>query len=278
MGIFPRSTHFLSEAFSRRSHNSALRTTYHSTAFLSSASQLKIAVVLLNVDHNRRDAPQSLQNVLLGQLWCRAEVRICADGAANRLHDSLGEHERSSMLPDLIRGDLDSLRSDVAQYYQARGVLVEHEPDQDSHDFDKCLSWLQRRQHEESAPFSVVVFGAFGGRLDQMMANINMVYRYRSFERFLLLSEHSLAFLLPPGRNIIEPNLNVENGSCGLIPLGGRCDHISSSGLRWNLNGNQSLEFGSLVSSSNEIASARVTVENSEPVLWTSNLRSCYTD
>ena len=32
------------------------------------------------------------------------------------------------------------------------------------------------------------------------MANINMAYRYAgSFERFVLLSEDSIAFVLPPG-------------------------------------------------------------------------------
>eukprot|EP00965_Chrysotila_dentata_P263187 6214779-Pleurochrysis_carterae.AAC.1 len=30
--------------------------------------------------------------------------------------------------------------------------------------------------------------------------------------------------------NIIEPNLDVENGSCGLIPLGGRCEGVITTG------------------------------------------------
>ena len=43
--------------------------------------------------------------------------------------------------------------------------------------------------------------------------------------------------------------------------------------LKWNLDGKRPLEFGSLISSSNEIADARVTVETSEPLLWTTGLR-----
>lgn len=246
--------------------------TQHSTAFLSGADQPKLALVLLNVDRG-----EALQTSLLSSLWSHASVKVCADGAANRLHDSLPEEERSTMLPDLIIGDLDSLRDDVASYYQAKGVRTTEEPDQDSHDFEKCLRWLEQRQLEEqqsgdATPFSVVAFGAFGGRLDQTMANLNMLYAFCRFERFVLLCEASLAFLLPPGKNVIAPNRRLESGSCGLIPLGGRCDRVTTSGLRWDLDGSAPLEFGSLVSSSNEVVGSQVVIETESPLLWTSNL------
>ena len=79
-------------------------------------------------------------------------------------------------------------------------------------------------------PFSVVAYGAFGGRLDHLMANLNMVYSFSCFERFLLLSDDSLAFLLRPGSHVIQANREVEDGSCGLIPLGGRCERVVPSG------------------------------------------------
>jgi len=236
-------------------------------AFLSSpCTSLHLALVLLNID-----GASDLAHPTLSHLWSNAAVRLCADGAANRLHDALDERSRNTMLPDLIRGDLDSLRDDVAEFYQRSGVVIEHEPDQDTHDFEKCLKWLQSRQTGGRLPYSVVAFGAFGGRLDQMFANINMVYRFRCFERFFLLTKHSAAILLPAGRNVIEPNLEVESGSCGLLPLGCRCDGVITTGLKWNLDGNMPLEFGSLISSSNQIVSSQVTVETAMPLLWTTN-------
>ena len=116
---------------------------------------------------------------------------------------------------------------------------------------------------------------AFGGRLDQQMANLNMLFRseYTCFEQFVLLSDDSLALLLLPGAHTIEPNLEVEDGTCGLVPLGGRCENVVTTGLKWNLDGTVPLEFGELVSSSNEIVGPIVTVRTERPLLWTTSLR-----
>lgn len=149
---------------------------------------------------------------------------------------------------------------------------IEHDAEQDSHDFEKCLRWLERRQADADASFSVVALGAFGGRLDHTLANVNMAYCHNSFERFVMMNEECLAFLLPPGMNVIEPNREVESGTCGFIPVGGRCDNVRTSGLRWDLDGRTALEFGSLVSSSNEVIATHVCVENSSPLLWISGL------
>jgi hypothetical protein len=45
-------------------------------------------------------------------------------------------------LPDGIFGDLDSLREDTKLFYEARGVKVSRNPDQDSTDFGKCMEYI----------------------------------------------------------------------------------------------------------------------------------------
>ena len=44
--------------------------------------------------------------------------------------------------------------------------------------------------------------------------------------------------------------------------------------LKWDLDGQRPLEFGSLISSSNELVDERVTIETSAPLLWTTGLRA----
>ena len=263
---------------------------HHSTAFLTSMTSLKIALLVLNGDTSCSGA-----HGLFDFLWQQSALRLCADGAANRLHDSTTEPRRGAMLPDVITGDLDSLRADVADYYSTRGVPIKAVADQDTNDFQKCLRWLQQRQEmghgellrrtgsdgtagphgagEDSEGLAVVAYGAFGGRLDQQMANLNMVYTYDCFRDFYLVSEHSLAFLLRPGTHVIECNRQAEDGTCGLIPLGARCDHVRTTGLEWDLDGSRALEFGSLISSSNQVVDDRATVETDSPLLWTTGLR-----
>ena len=141
----------------------------HSNVFLTAPSHLNLALVLLNID-----GACDLSHPVLRHLWPNAAVRMCADGAANRLHDAApGE----SVLPDCIRGDLDSLRNDVADFYRERGVVVEHDASQVTNDFEKCLVWLQQRLPAGERPYSVVAYGAFGGRLDQTFANLNLAYK-----------------------------------------------------------------------------------------------------
>lgn len=91
---------------------------------------------------------------LVRHLWARAELRVCADGGANRLHDGFendhethetAEEQRARYVPDVIVGDLDSLRPEVAEYYRGLGAEVKLHEDQYHNDFEKCLMEVDRR-------------------------------------------------------------------------------------------------------------------------------------
>ena len=53
-------------------------------------------------------------------------------------------------LPDLIKGDLDSLRPDVRAFYEAHGVPVVQQDDQDSTDLMKCIQALEEKERREN--------------------------------------------------------------------------------------------------------------------------------
>ena len=82
---------------------------------------------------------------VLGMLWEASTYRTCADGGANRLYDATvnfgSEDGKNNYLPNLITGDLDSLRRDVRQYYESKGVEIIRVEDQDYHDLDvrRCV-------------------------------------------------------------------------------------------------------------------------------------------
>jgi hypothetical protein len=83
-----------------------------------------------------------------------ATTRICADGGANRLYDQIPVMlpgtdtfaAREAHLPDLIKGDLDSVRPDVTDFYTSRGVpFIDLSSDQETTDLEKCLLFLEGR-------------------------------------------------------------------------------------------------------------------------------------
>ena len=140
----------------------------------------------------------------------------------------------------------------------------------------------------------VVIMGGFGNRFDQEMACISSLFRWQGvFDRMLMVGRDATAELLQPGtlhriRCINDIHFTEEEQqqyqlgqtegvregpTCGLIPLGGRVNNISTTGLQWDLT-HGSLEMGVCVSSSNRILpqAPEVTVQTSESVVWTVQL------
>ena len=82
---------------------------------------------------------------LLNIVWGHSDVRICADGGANKLYemyagDNANEFSTDvAYLPNLIKGDLDSLHPEIGEYYKSKGVSVVKKDDQDTNDLDKCM-------------------------------------------------------------------------------------------------------------------------------------------
>ncbi|SRR6266403_745889 len=98
------------------------------------APRSKSALIILN---------QPFSKALLRRLWHTTDWRCCADGGANHLHDLLNGDSGDAAtdvttasaaadrlppppprvddyLPDLLKGDLDSVREDVRRYYETR--------------------------------------------------------------------------------------------------------------------------------------------------------------
>ncbi|KAL7551727.1 hypothetical protein ACHAWF_014926 [Thalassiosira exigua] len=273
------------------------------------------ALIILNTPIKSSLGDDGRLSGVLGILWDASNYCICADGGANRLYDATvalhesdsGEASSANYLPDVITGDLDSLRPDVHRYYEKRGVSIVRIQDQNFHDLDKSLmaveSWIGQRGSisgftGDESPNNcmanksrVFVYGGFGGRFDQEMGVINALCvwgKKAAFDQTMLAAydEETCAFQLPelplkselrirfPSGNIRGKTMNKvgEGPTCGLIPMFGRCDNVTTTGLKWNLAGDVPLEFGGLVSSSNYVLDEIVTVESSASMLFTTEM------
>jgi len=99
-------------------------------------------------------------------------------------------------IPDYIRGDLDSLRDDVRNFFLSRGTEIQRDPDQESTDFMKCIDLISIKEEENSSKYDVLAIGAFGGRFDQTMSNIHYLYKLKDERKIYLLSDKTMTFLL----------------------------------------------------------------------------------
>ncbi|KAB2015801.1 hypothetical protein ERO13_D08G052500v2 [Gossypium hirsutum] len=181
-------------------------------------------------------------------LWKHAQLRLCADGGANRVFDEMpllfpeedASDVRRRYKPDVINGDMDSIRKEVLDFY--RSLLC------------------------------ILVAGALGGRYDHEMGNLNVLYCFSSL-RIVLLSDDSLIYLLPrTHHHEIHIQTSVEGPHCGLIPIGVPSRSSTTTGLQWNLN-NTEMRFGGLISSSNIVVGEKVTVQSDTDLLWTISIK-----
>lgn len=104
---------------------------------MDSASEQKFCLVLLN---------QPFERETLLDLLSKSGLVVCADGGANRLHDTLLEPEREIYLPAMIVGDFDSLRPEVRAFYESKGVTLRSEPNQDLNDLEKTLQIVLEKE------------------------------------------------------------------------------------------------------------------------------------
>ncbi|PKA58436.1 thiamine pyrophosphokinase [Apostasia shenzhenica] len=230
------------------------------------------ALVVLN-QHLPRFAPL---------LWQRAKLRLCADGGANRLFDGMPEllpdedpeKVRVRYKPDVIKGDMDSIRSEVMSFYSDLGVkIVDESHDQDTTDLHKCINFISDcTAFSDKANLRVLVVGALGGRFDHEIGNINVLYRFSNMH-IILLSDDCLIYLLSKVcHHEIHIQSEVEGPHCGLIPIGSPSASTTTTGLQWNLD-KTGMHFGGLVSTSNMIQDGLITVHSDSDLLWTITIR-----
>ncbi|XP_058059516.1 thiamin pyrophosphokinase 1 [Anopheles bellator] len=226
-----------------------------------------LAVVLLN-------RPILLDKHYFTTLWNGARVRIAVDGGTNRWVDFVkdtinGAHKLKP--PDLVTGDFDSCNQEAMTYVKQLKCTIIATPDQNATDFTKSLNVLQSHGFIDGEITRVLALCESSGRLDQIMANINTLFLSQTIlpgVPVFLRSSNSLSWLLHPGEHTIDipPRLVSDKIWCSLIPIGHSCC-CTTEGLKWNLD-HRTMQFGSLVSTSNTYSSERVKVVNDHPVLW----------
>ncbi|WP_239031783.1 thiamine diphosphokinase [Paroceanicella profunda] len=166
---------------------------------------------------------------------------FAADGGADRLR-AFGR------MPEAIIGDLDSLGAQEA--YRSAGVEIRAVAEQDSTDFEKCLTHVAARL--------VIGVGFTGGRVDHLLSALSAIAA-RPERRILLLGPEDLCFLAAgPVMLDLPPQTRVS-----LWPVAPtrvtRCE-----GLVWNAEGMEMAPDGR-IGTSNAALGGPVTLAFDRP-------------
>ncbi|GAA5873236.1 hypothetical protein JCM3774_000090 [Rhodotorula dairenensis] len=255
---------------------------------------------------------------LFAKLWETATLRFCADGGANRLYDRFVSGTENSdaarhgdaddWLPDLILGDLDSLRQDVRAYYESKGVTVDRDPDEFSTDLGKNVARLnaiesgklppppppprmrppaaladpdreRRRAPVGGQQYHVVLIGGLSGRLDQTIHTLHamtLLAEKERRDRVWAIGRESAAILLAKGTHELHLDLGLFGKTCGILPVGVSEAHVTTTGLEWDLGPTAYMyptSLSSAVSTSNHLIQEKVRIETDAPVVWTMEVR-----
>jgi thiamine pyrophosphokinase len=159
----------------------------------------------------------------------QAAVIIAADGG--------GEHlARLGVRPDIVVGDMDSLDRDILTRWEAAGTaVVIHSAEKDETDLELALLHAAKQFAGD-----IKVFGALGGRLDQMLANILLLAHPAFAHRRIELVEPKQRAWLVEGRTEIK---GKPEDLVSLIPLCGDVYIKRTAGLKWKME-NELLQFG----------------------------------
>jgi thiamine pyrophosphokinase len=176
------------------------------------------ALVVLNGDPPSKD--------LLSHLVSDADLVVAADGGANVL-------KRHGLKPDVIVGDLDSIRPATKRAFSGSRVI--ELADQDSTDFEKAFSFLLH----EKIP-NAMVAGMGGKRIDFTLGNFVSVWRYVPHISISIFGDDWFAV---PVTGELALSLPLET-TVSLIPFS-RCTGVSLNGFRYPLR-RATMNYGSL--------------------------------
>jgi thiamine pyrophosphokinase len=182
---------------------------------------MKRAVIFANGELNNPDAVASL---LEPDDWI-----IAADGGT-RYALACGRR------PDLVIGDLDSFPEGTRAELEDQGTqFMEYPAAKDETDLELALLQVAMNGVNE-----VMVLSALGGRLDQTIANIQLLARPElRLLRARIVDGDESACLIQDEATIT----GKEGDRISLIPIGGDAQGVRTSGLAWPLKG-ETLRFG----------------------------------
>ncbi|MFC4798171.1 thiamine diphosphokinase [Neobacillus sp. GCM10023253] len=168
-----------------------------------------------------------------------------------------------SITPAIAFGDFDSVtKAELAVIEDKVTKLKKFIPEKDETDMELALNWALKQQPEK-----IQMFGATGGRLDHLLANVQLLIHplnAKTETEIFLIDRYNIAFLKGPGTYTLKKRWDKKYIS--FVPLTLDVFGITLDGFKYPLK-NRHISLGSTLCISNELISDYGTFSFSEGIL-----------
>lgn len=176
----------------------------------------KKALLILNgeLDLEKEDLNQIIENKKIDKI-------IAVDGGANKVGNL-------NLLPDLIIGDLDSITEKNKKYYSKKNIeTIKYPVEKDQTDSEIAVDYCLENNFKE-----LYFTAALGGRIDQQLANINLLeYIYELNLKARIISKKIEIALIDRKKQFF----NKKGFRLSLIPQSKVVNGLSIKGCKYNL-------------------------------------------
>jgi thiamine pyrophosphokinase len=168
-----------------------------------------------------------------------------------------------NIIPEIAFGDFDSVSPEELVFIERQvSKMKRYKPEKDETDMELALNWALAQK-----PSVIRLFGATGGRLDHLFANVHLLLnplKEKNPASVYLIDRHNIAFLKEPGSYSMEKMETKKYIS--FVPLTLEVSGITLEGFKFPLK-NKHISLGSTLCISNELISDYGTFSFSEGIL-----------
>lgn len=170
---------------------------------------------------------------------------------------------KRNIKPLIAFGDFDSVSSEELMFIEDRVIeLKKYKPEKDETDMELAFNWAL-----DQNPSIIRLFGATGGRLDHLFANVHLLlnqYKTKNTAHVCLIDRNNIIFIKEAGSYTIEKITTKKYIS--FVPLTLNIRNLTLEGFKFPLK-NRHISIGSTLCISNELISDYGTFSFSEGIL-----------
>lgn len=165
--------------------------------------------------------------------------------------------------PKVAFGDFDSVTAnELAIIEKSVATIQKFKPEKDETDLELALDWAMSFK-----PKKIRIFGATGGRLDHLLANIHLLLKANALDDTVsvkIIDKQNIAYIKKPGTHTIHQLAAYKYVS--FIPLTMHVDNLTLTNFKYPLK-NRHIPIGSTLCISNELINKQGTFSFSTGIL-----------